>query len=90
MATAKFLHYNSYGGKNTRADINGVKENVEYIFSIDVLLLLALVGFIDGGAGLFFVSLGREDTIFLAMARKCLSVARAAVQQPLPTDYISP
>lgn len=55
MATAKFLHYNSYGGKNTRADINGVKENVEYIFSIDVLLLLALVGFIDGGAGLFFL-----------------------------------
>lgn len=29
--------------ENAKADINGVKENVEYIFSIDVLLLLALV-----------------------------------------------
>lgn len=29
--------------ENAKADINGVKENVEYIFSIDVLLLLARV-----------------------------------------------
>lgn len=38
-----FSYYSINFGGDTEADINGVKENVEYIFSIDVLLLLALV-----------------------------------------------